>query len=90
MSKADFYAAAANNAEIAATEIATSRISKDLAVDMVDQLAQTHAARWAYAIEANPESDIVQSQASKCLDMATEQEEIIRDVVKAKYGFQRR
>lgn len=89
-SKAEFYATAAKDAEIAATEIAGSKISKELAVDMVDQLAHTHAARWAYAIEANAKSDGVQSQANKCFQMAREQEEIIREVVKAKYGFRRR
>ena len=31
---------------------------------MVDQLAQTHAARWAYLIEADNQADPVQEQAN--------------------------
>ena len=88
--KAEFYNAAAADAEVAAVEIATSKISKDLAKDMVQQLAATHAARWAYVIEVDAKSDAVQAQADRCFEMAAEQEEIIREVVKAKYGFQRR
>ncbi|MGI9434980.1 MAG: hypothetical protein ACR2Q4_09165 [Geminicoccaceae bacterium] len=88
-SRADFYAAAAEDAEIAAVELATASISKELATDMVDQLAQTHAARWAYLIEADNQADPVQDQASRCFEMASEQQEILREVVKAKYGFSR-
>ncbi len=88
-SRADFYAAAAKDAETAAVELATASISKDLATDMVDQLAQTHAARWAYLIEADNQADPVQNQAARCFEMASEQQEILRQVVKAKYGFSR-
>ncbi len=86
-SRADFYDAAAKDAETAAVELATASISKELATDMVDQLAQTHAARWAYLIEADNQADPVQSQATHCFELANEQQEIIREVVKAKYGF---
>ena len=51
---------------------------------MVQQLAATHAARWAYVIEVDARSDAVQAQADRCFEMAAEQEEIIREVVKAK------
>jgi len=88
-SRADFYDAAANDAETAAVELATASISKELATDMVDQLAQTHAARWAYLIEADNQAESVQNQASRCFEMASEQQEILREVVKAKYGFSR-
>ena len=88
-SRADFYAAAAKDAEVAAVELATASISKELATDMVDQLAQTHAARWAYLIEADNQAAPVQDQASRCFEMASEQQEILRQVVKAKYGFSR-
>ncbi|MGI9450682.1 MAG: hypothetical protein ACR2QH_08625 [Geminicoccaceae bacterium] len=88
-SRADFYTAAAKDAEVAAVELATASISKELATDMVDQLAQTHAARWAYLIEADNQADPVQEQASLCFEMANEQQEILRQVVKAKYGFSR-
>ncbi|MGI9491770.1 MAG: hypothetical protein ACR2QF_05135 [Geminicoccaceae bacterium] len=86
-SRADFYSAAAKDAEVAAVELATASISKELATDMVDQLAQTHAARWAYLIEADNQADPVQDQATRCFEMANEQQEILRQVVKAKYGF---
>ncbi len=89
-SKAEFYTAAAKDAATAAAEIATAKISRELAVDMVDQLARTHAARWAYAIEVDAGSDAVRAQAEKCFEMASEQDEIIRNVVKAKYGFRHR
>lgn len=88
--KAEFYDAAAADSEVAAVEIATSKISKELAADMVQQLAKTHAARWAYVIEIDAKSDAVQAQADQCFELAAEQEEIIREVVKAKYGFQPR
>lgn len=89
-SRAEFYKVAATDAETAAVEIASSTISKELAEDMVQQLAKTHAAKWAYAIEVDAESNSVQSQANRCLELASEQEEIIRNVVKAKFGFRRR
>jgi uncharacterized lipoprotein YmbA len=85
--KANFYGAAADDAEIAAIELASGKISKDLAADMVDQMAQTHAARWSYLIVADPGSTTVKQQAVTCFEMAGEQEKIIREVVKAKYGF---
>ncbi len=88
-SRAAFYEAAGVDAEMAAVEIATSNISKELAQDMVQQLAKTHAAKWAYMIEVDAKSERVEAQANKCFEMASEQEAIIRDVVKAKYGFRR-
>ena len=48
--KVAFYQAVAEDAETAAIQLASARISKDLAADMVDQLAKTHAARWSYLI----------------------------------------
>jgi len=50
-------------------------------------MAKTHAARWSYLIAADAQSDAVKQQASTCFEMASEQKEIIREVVKAKYGF---
>lgn len=88
--KVAFYAAVANDAETAAIQLASARISKDLAADMVDQMAKTHAARWSYLIAADASSDAVKRQATTCFDMADEQEEIIREVVKSKYGFSAR
>lgn len=85
--KAQFFDAAADDAKLAATELATATISKELAINMVNELARTHAARWAYLIEANAQSEIVQKQANHCFNMAGEQEVIIRDAIKAKYGF---
>lgn len=87
--KEDFYAAAATDAETAAVQLASGKISRDLAVDMVDQMARTHAARWSYLITADARSDAVKHQANICFEMASEQEAIIREVVKAKYGFSR-
>ncbi len=88
-SKARFFDAAADHAEMAATEIATASISKELASSMVEELASSHAARWAYLIEADSKSNAVQSQADRCFDMASQQEVIIRDAIKSKYGFRR-
>lgn len=85
--KVAFYDAVANDAKVAAIQLASARISKDLATDMVDQMAKTHAARWSYLIAADSQSDAVKQQATTCFEMASEQEEIIREVVKAKYGF---
>jgi len=88
--KVAFYEAVADDAKIAAIQLASAKISKDLASDMVDQMAKTHAARWSYLIAADSTSDAVKRQATTCFDMANEQEAIIRDVVKAKYGFARK
>lgn len=87
--KVDFYSSAANDAEIAAIELASGKISKDLAADMVGQMSKTHAARWSYLITTDARSEAVKQQATTCFEMASEQEEIIREVVKAKYGFSR-
>lgn len=88
--KVAFYDAVARDAETAAIQLASAKISKDLAADMVDQMARTHAARWSYLIAADSEAEAVKRQATTCFRMADEQEEIIREVVKAKYGFARR
>lgn len=85
--KVAFYEAVATDAETAAVQLASSKISRELAVDMVDHMAKTHAARWSYLIAADSKSDAVKRQATTCFDMTNEQEEIIREVVKAKYGF---
>jgi len=50
--QAAFYTTAARNAEIAATEIATTEVQEYLAVEMVNELTETHAAEWAYAIDS--------------------------------------
>ncbi|MEM8948028.1 MAG: hypothetical protein AAGA21_09710 [Pseudomonadota bacterium] len=88
--KVAFYAAVADDAETAAIQLASAKIPKDLAADMVEQMASTHAARWSYLITANASSDVVKRQATTCFEMADEQEAIIREVVKTKYGFGRR
>jgi len=85
--KVNFYATVADDAKIAAVQLASARIPKDLAADMVNQMARTHTARWTYLIAADAKSDAVKRQATSCFEMAEEQEEIIREVVKAKYGF---
>ena len=85
--KVAFYEAVAKDAETAAIKLASAKISRDLATDMVDHMASTHAARWSYLIAADASSDAVKRQAASCFDMAKEQEEIIREVVKDKYGF---
>ena len=85
--KVAFYTAVADDAQTAAVQLASAKISKDLATDMVDQMAKTHAARWSYLIAADARSDAVKRQATTCFDMASEQEQIIREVVKSKYGF---
>lgn len=85
--KVAFYSAVADDAETAAIQLASAKISKDLAADMVNQMAKTHAARWSYLIAADAKSDAVKRQATTCFGMADEQEEIIREVVKSKYGF---
>ena len=85
--KVAFYTAVADDAQTAAVQLASAKISKDLATDMVDQMAKTHAARWSYLIAADAASDVVKRQATTCFDMADEQEKIIRELVKTKYGF---
>ena len=87
--KVAFYETVAEDAKTAAVQLASAKISKDLAADMVDQMANAHAARWSYLIAADASSDVVKSQATTCFEMAGEQEKIIREVVKAKYGFAR-
>jgi len=87
--KAAFYTTAAKNAEIAATEIATAEVQEDLAVEMVNELTETHAAEWAYAIESDTRQEIVQAQAEKCQTLAAEHKTIVRDIVKSKYGFKK-
>ena len=88
-SKADFHTNAASNAETAATEIASTKMQKDLAVEMVSNISETHAAEWGYAIEANANQQSVLSQETKCETLAEKQKEIVRDIVKAKYGFRK-
>ncbi len=88
-STATFYATAASNAEIAAIEIAASELPKDLAVEMVNQLTETHAAEWAYAIELQAKSETVLAQAEKCQTLAVEQKNVVRDLIKAKYGLKK-
>ena len=85
--KVAFYEAIADDAETVAVQLASAKISRDLATEMVDQLAKNHAARWSYLITADAASDVVKRQATTCFDMANEQAEIIRDLVKEKYGF---
>lgn len=87
--KENFYATVAKDAETAAIQLASAKIPKDLATDMVDQMAKTHAARWSYLITSDAQSEAVKRQTTACFEMASEQEEIIREVVKAKYGFSR-
>lgn len=89
-SKADFYTNAASNAEIAATEIAATEVQKDLAVEMVNQLAETHAAEWAYAIDSNTQNQAILSQTKTCEALAQEQKNVVREIVKAKYGFKKK
>ena len=88
-SKAAYYTAAAANAEIAATEIATKELQKDLAVEMVTKIADTQAAEWAFAIKSQDKQQIVMSQTETCDALAEEQKEFARDIVKAKYGFKK-
>ena len=88
-SRTTFYTTSARNAEIAATEIAASEVSKELAVEMVNQLAETHAAEWAFAIDSNTRPEIVLAQAEKCQVLAEEQKAVVRDIVKSKYGFKK-
>ncbi len=88
-SSAAFYNTAAENAAIAATEIAAKEVSKDLAVEMVDQLAATHAAEWVFAIETKTRPEVVSAQKEKCQVLAAEQKNVVRDIVKAKYGFKK-
>ena len=88
--KVAFYEAIADDAETVAVQLASAKISKDLATEMVDQLAKNHAARWSYLITADATSDVVKRQATTYFDMANEQAEIIRDLVKEKYGFSRK
>ena len=57
---------------------------------MVDEMARSQAARWSYLINADSKSDAVKRQAAQCFNMTTEQEEIMREVVKSKYGFRTR
>lgn len=89
-SKAAFYTTSARNAEIAATEIAASEVSKDLAEEMVNQLAETHAAEWAFAIDSKTRQEIVLAQSEKCQVLAKEHKVVVRDIVKSKYGFKKR
>jgi hypothetical protein len=88
--KVAFYRSIADDAETAAIQLASAKIAKDLAAQMVDEMATNQAARWSYLINADAKSDAVKRQAAECFDMATEQEEIIREVVKSKYGFSAR
>jgi hypothetical protein len=88
-SRVAFYKTSARNAEIAATEIAASQVPKDLAVEMVNQLAETHAAEWAYVIDSKTGPEIVLAQAEKCQVLAEKQKTVVRDIVKEKYGFKK-
>ena len=88
-SKAAFYTTSARNAELAATELAATEVSKELAVEMVDQLTETHAAEWAFAIDSETKSKVVLAQAEKCQELAKEQKSVVRDIVKSKYGFKK-
>lgn len=86
-SRTTFYVTAAQNAEITATEIAASELPEDLAVDMVNQLTEIYAAEWIYAIESQTRPGIVLSQAERCQTLAQGQGNVVRELVKAKYGF---
>lgn len=86
-SKAAFYTNAATNAEIAAKEIAASELQVDLATEMVNELAEAHAAEWAYMIKSKTEQESVLSQEKTCQALARQQKSIVRDIVRAKYGF---
>lgn len=88
--KVAFYRSIADDAKTAAIQLASAKIAKDLAAQMVDEMAENQAARWSYLIAADSKSAAVKRQAEECFDMATEQEEIIREVVKSKYGFSAR
>lgn len=88
--KVAFYRSIADDAETAAIQLASAKIAKDLAAQMVDEMAKSQAARWSYLITADSKSDAVKRQAAQCFSMTTEQEEIIREVVKSKYGFSAR
>lgn len=85
----DYHKTAETNAVITATEIATSEVSNDLASEMVEQLTKTQASEWAYTIESNSKPELVLAQASSCEAMAQEQKNVVRDIVKAKYGFKK-
>jgi len=71
--QAAFYTTAARNAEIAATEIATTEVQEYLAVEMVNELTETHAAEWAYAIDSKtrPERSAKHWPRNKRLSSAT-------------------
>jgi len=88
-SKVAFYNNAATNAEIAAKEIAASELQIDLATEMVNELAEAHAAEWAYTIKSKTEQENVSSQEKTCQTLAQQQKSIVRDIVKAKYGFKK-
>ena len=88
--KVAFYRSIADDAETAAVQLASAKIARDLATQMVDEMARAQAARWSYLIAADAKSDAVKRQAEECFDMTTEQEDIIREVVKSKYGFSAR
>ncbi|MGI9507010.1 MAG: hypothetical protein ACR2RE_28550 [Geminicoccaceae bacterium] len=86
--KAAFYTNAATNAEIAAKEIAASELQIDLATEMVNELAEAHAAEWAYTIKSKTDHEQVMSQEKTCQALALQQKSIVRDIVRAKYGFE--
>ena len=56
---------------------------------MVNQLTETHAAEWTYAIESQTKSETVLAQAEKCQTLAVEQKSVVRDLIKAKYGLKK-
>jgi hypothetical protein len=88
-SKSAYSASAAGNAETAAIEIAASELSEELAVQMVNDLAETATAEWAYAIESRTRPEAVLSQTEKCEALAKEQKNVVREMVKAKYGLKK-
>lgn len=88
-SKTTYYTTAATNAEIAATEIATKEMQKDLAVEMVTNIAETQAAEWAFAIKSQDKQQMVMAQTETCNALAPEQKAFARDIVRAKYGFKK-
>ena len=88
-SKAAFHTTAARNAKIAATKIAADEVQEDLAEEMVEEIAENHAAEWAYTIESGSQPNKLSAQADKCQTLAEKHKSVVRDIVKAKYGFKR-
>ncbi len=88
-SEVAYHKTAATNAAITAREIAGAEVSKDLASEMVDQLAEAQESEWAYALESGSNPESILSQASTCEALGQKQKSVVRDLVKAKYGFKK-